>query len=147
MGVMSRARRFLLQARYAGELNGHTLEENLASMDAQSRFDAERLEWIESLGRATESARGEIDSSIEAKLENWKLERVSIVSRLIIEQAIAEVRFMSTPAPVAIDEAIELAKGFEADRAGSFVNAVLDAILRDDTAASLETEQKTKGSD
>ena len=143
--MMSRARRFLLQARYAGELNGHTLEENLASMGAQGRFDPERLEWIESLGRATENARDEIDSAIEGKLENWKLERISIVSRLIIEQAIAEVRFMRTPAPVAIDEAIELARGFEAYRTGSFVNAVLDAVLQDGTA-SPESEQEGKGS-
>ncbi|MBN1434067.1 transcription antitermination factor NusB [Candidatus Fermentibacterales bacterium] len=142
MGVMSRARRFLLQARYAGEINGAGLEENLADLGAADRFHAEQIEWMTSLGRAVEVNRQRIESLIEAKLHNWRLDRVSIVCRLIMEQAVAEAVYMRTPAAVVIDEALELAGAFEASASKSFVNGVLDAVLKDVTDQGQPTEQQ-----
>ncbi len=38
---------------------------------------------------------------------------------------------LGTPAPVVIDEALELARQFSGDESVSFVNGVLDAVHRD----------------
>ena len=127
---MRRARRFLLQVRYATELNGMPFEENMLAMGASDRFDPERLAWMRSLAGAIASSISRIDSDISDSLVNWDLERISLLSRLIIEQGIAEVRYMGVPVAVAIDEAVELAKCFESEEAGGLVNGVLDGLLR-----------------
>lgn len=126
---MSRSRKFLLQCRYAADANGRPLEENLEDLGLGSRFDAEHAAWIRDLGRVTARHRDGLDREIESVLENWRLERLNTITRLILEQALAEVRYGDTPAAVAIDEAIRLAGEFEEEGAGSFVNGVLDRLV------------------
>jgi transcription antitermination protein NusB len=53
------------------------------------------------------------------------------VDRNIIRLAIHEITSGQTPPKVAIDEAIELAKTFSTENSPSFVNGVLDAVLKE----------------
>jgi len=75
-----------------------------------------------------------IDEAIKARLVNWELERISPVSRAILRIAVAELEHLvkKTDAPVVIDEAILLAKKYDAPEAGSFINALLDSLVRGD---------------
>ena len=51
--------------------------------------------------------------------------------RMILRMAVWELRHgQDTPAPVVIDEAIELARTFSTDDSVRFVNGVLDAIRK-----------------
>jgi N utilization substance protein B len=126
---MSRSRKFLLQCRYAADANGRPLDENLEELGLASRFDPEHAGWIRDLGRTTGRHLAELDREIESVLENWRLERLNTITRLILEQALAEVRYGDTPPPVAIDEAIRLSREFEEEDACSFVNGVLDRLV------------------
>jgi N utilization substance protein B len=126
---MSRSRKFLLQCRYAARANGRPIDENLEELGLGSRFDAEHAAWIRDLARTTDRNLAELDREIESALENWRLERLHAITRLILEQALAEVRFGDTPPAVAIDEAVRLAGEFEEEDAGSFVNGVLDRLV------------------
>ncbi len=139
MGVRSRGRKALLQARFAAFINKRPLSENLESMrDFLSDnelgigvpIEIEDWVWITELGRIVQHNREEIDSRIEEVMENWTLDRLNIVTRLILEQALGEMDYFEppTPAAVVIDEAIELAKAFESEEAASFVNGVLDHL-------------------
>ena len=63
-------------------------------------------------------------------LENLeKPERMSRVSRTVLRIAVYEMLFMEgIPAPVSINEALELVKEYDDDKARAFVNGVLNAV-------------------
>lgn len=129
MGVRNRARRFLLQARYAADCGGDSVPDCLESLGLGDRFGPEERLWIRALADATDTNRSEIDRRISEVLENWTLERLSVLTRLVLEQAAAEAVFLSIPAAVAIDEAIDVSRAFEGDDAAAFVNGVLHRLL------------------
>ena len=69
-----------------------------------------------------------IDTKIEECLVGWKKERVSISSTAILRLAIYEMMFMDDiPVKVSINEAVELSKKYDDDKAYVFVNGVLNA--------------------
>lgn len=70
-----------------------------------------------------------IDAAIERHAQHWRLSRMAVIDRLILRLAAYELlREPDTPARVAIDEALELARTFSEDDAIRFVNGILDAI-------------------
>jgi N utilization substance protein B len=85
---------------------------------------------MEELARGTVENAAEIDKKIEAKAANWRLERMAVVDRNILRLAIYELSLQVIPAPVIIDEALELARQFSGDESLSFINGVLDAVHR-----------------
>ena len=74
---------------------------------------------------------GEVDALISSHAEHWRLERMPAVDRNILRLAIYEMRNTETPAPVVIDEALELARRFSNEESVHFINGVLDAVLRE----------------
>jgi N utilization substance protein B len=69
-----------------------------------------------------------IDELIVRQAENWRLERLAVIDRAILRLAIYELRTTDTPPKVILNEAVELAKKFSSQEAGSFVNGILDAV-------------------
>lgn len=79
-----------------------------------------------------EKNRDEIDALITRYAPEWPLEQITIVDRNILRIGIYELKFAADiPPKVAINEAIELAKGFGGESSGKFVNGVLGAIFKD----------------
>jgi N utilization substance protein B len=73
-----------------------------------------------------------LDLAIRTKIKNWEYERVSLLDKIIIRIAIAELMFFpEIPPKVSINEAIELAKQYCTRKSPKFINGVLDAILND----------------
>ena len=69
---------------------------------------------------------------IDKSIIGWKSSRLSTVSKAVLQLAIYEMIFMEDiPAKVSINEAIELSKKYDDDKAYSFVNGVLNAIAED----------------
>lgn len=79
-------------------------------------------------GAAKESAAA--DELIVRQADHWRLERLAVIDRAILRLAIYEMRSTDTPVKVVLNEAVELAKKFSSDEAGSFVNGMLDAIRK-----------------
>jgi N utilization substance protein B len=69
-----------------------------------------------------------IDELIVRQAENWRLERLAVIDRAILRLAIYELRTTDTPPKVILNEAVQLAKKFSSEEAGSFVNGILDAV-------------------
>ena len=70
-----------------------------------------------------------LDETIEKCLIGWKKERVSYVSRALLCLACYELMFMEDiPVKVSINEAIELSKKYDEEKAYVFVNGVLNAV-------------------
>ena len=80
--------------------------------------------------------REQIDSTIGKHSRGWKTERLSRVSRAVCRIAVYEMLFeKDIPAPVSINEAIELCKKYDEDKARRFVNGVLNAVKGEITDA------------
>jgi len=89
-----------------------------------------RRRFAESLVAGTTTHVGKIDPFIEGNTDNWRLSRLAVVDRLIMRMAVYELVYSEIPAPVVIDEAIELARTYGGDQTAPFVNGVLDSINR-----------------
>ncbi len=91
-------------------------------------------EFMEKLVRGASEKAMDIDKRISEKSEHWRLERMPAVDRNILRLAVYEMNELKTPAPVVIDEALELARQFSGDESVSFINGVLDAVHRGSAA-------------
>jgi transcription antitermination protein NusB len=86
-----------------------------------------------------------IDALIAETTERWRPERMAVIDRLIMRLAICELlRPPSTPPPVIINEALELARTFSTEESVKFINGMLDAIRRKLEAAA---EGRTPGTE
>ncbi|SHE39572.1 NusB antitermination factor [Ferrithrix thermotolerans DSM 19514] len=72
-----------------------------------------------------------IDRTCSQHLNNWELARMPSLDRNILRLAVYELIYASdVTAPVAISEAVELAKTFSTSDSGRFVNGVLAEVQR-----------------
>lgn len=76
-------------------------------------------------------SREELEKIYEPFLSNWRIDRVSVCTKLILLFGIWELKNTQTDARIIINEAIELAKCFAEEDAYRFVNGVLDPISKD----------------
>ncbi len=73
--------------------------------------------------------RDRLDGMISSASENWKLEQMAKVDRIILRIAIYEIAIdRNVPTKAAINESIELAKTFSGDESGRFVNGILGRV-------------------
>jgi transcription antitermination protein NusB len=93
----------------------------------------ERLrEFANSVVRGTLDRREEIDALLGAHAQNWRVERMAVIDRIVLRMAVYEMLAEAeTPSKVIINEAIELARSFSGDEAVGFVNGVLDAVRKE----------------
>jgi transcription antitermination protein NusB len=73
----------------------------------------------------------EIDALLAAHAQNWRVERMAVLDRLVLRLAVYELLTApGTPSKVVINEALELARAFSGDEAVGFVNGILDAVRK-----------------
>ncbi len=88
-------------------------------------------DYIETRYQAVREKLPEIDRLIDGNTEGWDRTRMGKVELTVLRLAVFEICFdADIPTGVAIDEAVEIAKKFGQENAGSFVNAILAKIVR-----------------
>lgn len=91
---------------------------------------ADSRRFSEDLVRGVKEAHAELDDLLSRCSRNWRLERMSWVDRNLLRLASYELsRRNDTPARVAINEAIEVAKRYGTTESPAFINGVLDRVL------------------
>jgi N utilization substance protein B len=99
---------------------------------ARDEVEPETRGFAEDLFRVATAREEEIDGLIEKHSANWKLARMSSVDRNVLRTAVAELTgFRGTPAPIVINEALEIARRYSSPESINFLNGVLDAIARE----------------
>ena len=76
----------------------------------------------------------QINQIIEKAAPQWPIEQINVVDRNILRIGLYELLFgdkKAVPPKVAINEAIELAKGFGGEASGKFVNGVLGTVFKE----------------
>lgn len=135
MAARHRSRKRALQILFQWDMRGDSVDraiayfyETLYSEEQEDRPKPDK--FMEELARGTVANASEIDKRIESKAANWRLERMPVVDRNILRLAIFELTQKIVPAPVIIDEALELARQFSGDESLPFINGILDAVNR-----------------
>ena len=87
--------------------------------------------YIFNVAKGIEDHQQEIDRLIETHTENWAPDRMAKTDLAILRVAIYEMLYVEdVPDSVSINEAVELAKKYSHDDAGTFVNGILGGIYR-----------------
>lgn len=104
------------------------LADHAAPPGAAESADSRR--FSEELVRGVKAGLAELDELLARCSRNWRLERMSWVDRNLLRLASYELsRRSDTPARVAINEAIEVAKRYGTTESPAFINGVLDRVL------------------
>ena len=125
------SRQIALQALYQLDLRGEEFGPQIVAFLRESTRDPEVYFFARRLTEGAWPWRVEADKLIDQAAEHWRIERMAPIDRNILRLATWEIcEAPDIPDRVAIDQAIELAKGFSAAESGAFVNGVLDRVLR-----------------
>ena len=71
-----------------------------------------------------------IEKEIDKYAINWDVNRISLIEKIIIALGVIEYNKIKTPKQVVINEYINFAKLFINNKAGAFVNGILDKIIK-----------------
>lgn len=129
MSTRSKARETALQMLYQQDLNPdmdfHTVRAQIADRIANEHLS--EFAWHLFIG--TLEHLQELDQKIEDIARNWSLKRMAPTDRNVLRLGTYELLHTSTPAPVVLDEALELAKLFGSTQSSQFVNGILDRLI------------------
>jgi len=133
MGKRRKSREIALQALYMFETNHPDLGSILDFSWIEEEANEETLDFSEKLVRGTIQNITEIDDIIKRYTKNWKFERIETIDKTVLRMSIYSLLFQKDiPAPVTINEGIELAKLFGGENSGTFVNGILDAVRKNE---------------
>jgi len=130
MGQRHKARCVILEVLYSIEVGGEAnIETNLNYCSSLHNLTDDGFAFARKLFDVIRSNQSEIDNILKQHINNWDINRLAIVDKNILRLGVGEIKcFPETPAKVAIDEAIELAKTYGSADSGRFVNGILDAV-------------------
>jgi len=74
----------------------------------------------------------EIDKLIISRSKNWDFDRITLIDKLILRMALAEMMYVDeVPPKVSIAEGVEIAKQFSTEDSSSFINGILDSVYNE----------------
>ena len=139
------AREIAIQLCYASQLSGTDPQEAAETLFSpeyfatlseenelfQQRPDEKQLAYIRTLIGLVRDHMDELNGFIEKYARGWKVERISKVAAMILRCAMCEILYMDdVPVAVTVNEAVELAKGYEEPETVSFINGILGSFIR-----------------
>jgi N utilization substance protein B len=130
------AREAALQMLYQWEVGRAGAYEAIATYwparEPEEQLSDQLREFANELVRGTIARVKDIDALLAAHTQNWRVERMAVLDRLVLRLAVYELLAEAeTPPRVVINEAIELARAYTGEEAVPFVNGVLDAVRKD----------------
>lgn len=98
-----------------------------------AQFPGEKQrDYIEELVRGVDAHAGELDGYIERYAKDWRLSRIDRVAVAIMRASMYEILYMpDVPNSSSIDEAVEIAKGYENAETCAFINGILGTFVRE----------------
>lgn len=137
MSSRHRSRELAVQLVYQWDLNPNSLADPKV-LDRfwmeQARSEDSNRPFFEHLVKGVANFLPHIDRKLEGVLQNWKASRIEKVDLAILRVGLFELLFDDatppTDPPVIINEAIEIAKKFGNSGSPSFINGILDALIK-----------------
>ena len=114
-----------LNKEYYAKLSG----ENQVYSERPSRA---QMAYIDLVVAGVANRVEELNAQIQKYAIDWDISRISRLTRTIMQLAIFEILYVEdVPTGVAISEAVRMAKMYDGDDTGAFVNGILGAYARD----------------
>ena len=85
--------------------------------------------------------RESLDRELEKTSRNWRLSRMASTDRNVLRLGAYELLHTDAPGRVVINEAIELARRYGSDNSASFVNGMLDKLMKLQAEGELVSDQ------
>ena len=93
--------------------------------------DLDDMDYARKLLRASLANAEDYRKQMENVTKNWDLSRIAFMDVIIMQTAIAELlTFIDIPSNVTLNEYVEIAKYYSTPRSASFVNGMLDSIVK-----------------
>jgi len=129
------AREEVFTLLYETEYHADEQAEDILARAIEERGIVDEENYVRDVYLGIMARRDEVDQCVGRHAKGWRTNRLSRVSRAVLRLGAYELMFFkSTPAAVAINEAVELSKKFDDPKARAFVNGVLNAIKNELTA-------------
>ncbi len=127
------ARKRAVDLLFEAEARGITPAEVAETRNALAHHQADMAQlspYTVTVARGVTEHGAHVDDLISAHLQGWTLDRLPAVDRAILRVAVWELLHAEdVPEPVAVDEAVELAKQLSTDDSPGFVNGVLGQVM------------------
>ena len=124
-----------LEKDYYSQLSG----ENQVYADRPSRA---QLAYLDQVVSGVANRTEELNALIQKYSIGWDVSRISKLARSVMQLAIFEILYVDdVPTGVAISEAVRIAKKYDGDDTGSFVNGILGSFARSLTVTESEATQ------
>ena len=122
----------VVAARLEKEYYANLAEENQVYTDRPSRA---QVAYLDGVVAGVANRAQELNDTIQKYSIGWDISRISKLARTIMQLAIFEILYVEdVPTGVAISEAVRIAKMYDGDDTGAFVNGILGAFARELTA-------------
>ena len=103
-------------------------DENEVYMERPNRA---QLRYIDSVVAGVANREEELSAQIQKYSIGWDITRISKLARCILQLAMFEILYVEdVPTGVAVAEAVRIAKKYDGDDTGSFVNGILGSFVR-----------------
>ena len=103
-------------------------EENQVYSDRPSRA---QMNYIDTVVAGVANRQEALNAEIQRYSIGWDVSRISKLTRAVMQLAIFEILYVEdVPTGVAISEAVRIAKMYDGDDTGAFVNGILGSFAR-----------------
>ena len=100
-----------------------------------------QMSYIDKVVSGVANRAEELNETIQKFSIGWDVKRISRLTRSVMQLAIYEILYVEdVPTGVAISEAVRLAKKYDGNDTGSFVNGILGSFARSLEAPKAESE-------
>ena len=98
-----------------------------------------QLRYIDSIVSGVANREEDLNAQIRKYSIGWDISRISRLARCILQLAIYEILYVQdVPTGVAVSEAVRIAKKYDGDDTGAFVNGILGSFARSLSAPKTE---------
>ena len=113
--------------------------ENDVYSDRPSR---NQLRYIDTVVAGVANREEDLNQQIQKYAIGWDVSRISKLARCILQLAMYEILYVEdVPTGVAVNEAVRIAKKYDGDDTGSFINGILGSFARSLNAPKAEDAQ------
>ena len=118
----------VVSIRLAKEYYAKLSEENEVYAERPSRA---QMAYLDKVVSGVANRAEDLNAQIQKHSIGWDISRISRLTRAIMQLAIYEILYVEdVPVGVAVSEAVRLAKKYDGDDTGSFVNGILGSFAR-----------------
>ena len=130
MATRTHAREAVVELLYALTMGNERIFDFADEILGAKKIRNAQADFAKGLFSGVVAHLAQIDSIINANLKSWEISRLGAIDKCILRLGVYEILKGEIDAPVAINEAIEIAKILGAENTGRFVNGVLDAVRK-----------------